>query len=199
MARAHSGRSAYALAAHGGRNRRRHAGISTSGVSKTTDGTTPLETTARGILYAGGAYVVWGVVPLYWRLLDAVPPFEITLHRILWCALFGGDRHAGARALLAHRHAVVRTPRYDRRAGAHQPADHRELDDLHLLRGDAPAGRGEPRLLHDAAGFDRCLASCCWARRFRACGWSAIALATVAVACRPFGSATFRGSRRRWR
>jgi chloramphenicol-sensitive protein RarD len=40
-----------------------------------------------GALLAGGAYAIWGVVPLYWDLLGAVPPFEITLHRIAWCAL----------------------------------------------------------------------------------------------------------------
>jgi chloramphenicol-sensitive protein RarD len=41
-----------------------------------------------GILYAGGTYVLWGFVPLYWALLADVPPVEITLHRILWGALF---------------------------------------------------------------------------------------------------------------
>ncbi len=40
-----------------------------------------------GILYAGGTYVLWGFVPLYWALLADVPPVEITLHRILWGAL----------------------------------------------------------------------------------------------------------------
>jgi chloramphenicol-sensitive protein RarD len=43
----------------------------------------------RGILYAGGAYVVWGFEPLYWRFLDTEPAIEITLHRVLWCALVG--------------------------------------------------------------------------------------------------------------
>jgi len=41
-----------------------------------------------GILYAGGTYVIWGFVPLYWALLEDLPPVEITLHRILWGALF---------------------------------------------------------------------------------------------------------------
>lgn len=41
-----------------------------------------------GILYALAAYGIWGFVPLYWRLLDGVSPFEITVHRILWCAIF---------------------------------------------------------------------------------------------------------------
>src|ERR1043166_1429707 len=42
----------------------------------------------RGILYALIAYAVWGIMPLYWRVLPAVPPFELTVHRVLWCALF---------------------------------------------------------------------------------------------------------------
>jgi chloramphenicol-sensitive protein RarD len=41
-----------------------------------------------GILYAGLAYVFWGIVPIYWRWLANVPAFEITVHRVLWCALF---------------------------------------------------------------------------------------------------------------
>src|SRR5690242_16024840 len=43
----------------------------------------------RGIAYAAAAYGIWGLVPLYWRLLDDVSPIETTVHRILWCALFG--------------------------------------------------------------------------------------------------------------
>ena len=41
----------------------------------------------KGILLAGGAYALWGFVPLYWRLLSDVGPFEITIHRVLWCTL----------------------------------------------------------------------------------------------------------------
>jgi chloramphenicol-sensitive protein RarD len=41
-----------------------------------------------GILYASTAYAFWGFMPLYWRLLGDVPPFELTVHRVLWCALF---------------------------------------------------------------------------------------------------------------
>jgi chloramphenicol-sensitive protein RarD len=37
-----------------------------------------------GGLCAGGAFLIWGLSPLYWRLLMAVPPFEIILHRIVW-------------------------------------------------------------------------------------------------------------------
>jgi chloramphenicol-sensitive protein RarD len=45
---------------------------------------------ALGILYAGGSYVLWGFVPLYWAMLAGVSPVEITLHRIFWGALFTG-------------------------------------------------------------------------------------------------------------
>lgn len=31
-----------------------------------------------------GGFVIWGLSPLYWRLLDAVPPVETVMHRILW-------------------------------------------------------------------------------------------------------------------
>src|ERR1700749_2471744 len=42
---------------------------------------------ALGMLYAGGSYVLWGFVPLYWAMLAGVSPYQITMHRIFWCAL----------------------------------------------------------------------------------------------------------------
>lgn len=42
-----------------------------------------------GILYATTSYVIWGVLPLYWHILGSVPPFELSIHRMVWCALFG--------------------------------------------------------------------------------------------------------------
>ncbi|HST45191.1 MAG TPA: EamA family transporter, partial [Luteimonas sp.] len=41
----------------------------------------------RGLWIALGAFVVWGLMPLYWHLLKAVPSFQIVLHRAVWCAL----------------------------------------------------------------------------------------------------------------
>lgn len=38
----------------------------------------------RGTLLAGGAYVIWGVLPIYWKALSSVSPQEILVHRILW-------------------------------------------------------------------------------------------------------------------
>lgn len=40
---------------------------------------------ARGGLLLGlGAYTLWGVLPLYFRLLAAVPALEVLAHRVLW-------------------------------------------------------------------------------------------------------------------
>lgn len=44
--------------------------------------------TTRGLLYALGAFGLWGVSPVYWRLLSHVPAHEILLHRVAWSALF---------------------------------------------------------------------------------------------------------------
>jgi chloramphenicol-sensitive protein RarD len=70
--------------------------------------TVPDET--AGILYAGAAYSLWGIVPLYWRLLDGVGPIELTIHRVLWCALFVGAVTL-ARGRLARLMAIFATRR----------------------------------------------------------------------------------------
>ncbi|QOR67766.1 EamA family transporter RarD [Cytobacillus suaedae] len=41
-----------------------------------------------GVLYTAGAYILWGFLPLYWKLLDHVPSAEILAHRILWSFIF---------------------------------------------------------------------------------------------------------------
>jgi len=42
----------------------------------------------EGVLYAGAAYTAWGLFPLYFILLKAVPASEILVHRIVWGAVF---------------------------------------------------------------------------------------------------------------
>lgn len=42
----------------------------------------------RGLAAAAGAYFIWGLWPLYWRLLEQVPALQIMAHRIVWCAAF---------------------------------------------------------------------------------------------------------------
>jgi chloramphenicol-sensitive protein RarD len=42
----------------------------------------------KGIWRAVGAYATWGVLPIYWRLIHAVPAMQVLGHRIVWsCAL----------------------------------------------------------------------------------------------------------------
>ena len=42
----------------------------------------------RGILYAVGAYFLWGIFPVYWKLIHVVPAIEIIAHRVVWAFLF---------------------------------------------------------------------------------------------------------------
>lgn len=53
----------------------------------------------EGILAALGAYVIWGLVPIFFKQLAAVPALEIIAHRVLWSLLLVG-------ALLAARGAL---------------------------------------------------------------------------------------------
>lgn len=45
-------------------------------------------TDRRGYLYGAGAYLIWGVFPLYFRALEASGPFEIVAHRAMWSFVF---------------------------------------------------------------------------------------------------------------
>jgi len=42
----------------------------------------------KGLFAAIGAYVIWGVFPIYWYWLRDVPSLQIISHRIVWCAVF---------------------------------------------------------------------------------------------------------------
>lgn len=42
-----------------------------------------------GALSALIAYVLWGVFPIYFKLVQAVPPTEVLTHRIIWAVPFG--------------------------------------------------------------------------------------------------------------
>lgn len=50
-----------------------------------------------GILAAAGAYVLWGLLPIYWKLVQHVSALEIVAHRMAWSLVF-------ALALLALTH-----------------------------------------------------------------------------------------------
>ena len=42
----------------------------------------------QGVLYALGAYLMWGIAPVYFKALHGVPALEILGHRIFWSFLF---------------------------------------------------------------------------------------------------------------
>lgn len=64
----------------------------------------------KGLFYAAGAYVIWGLLPLYWKALGDVPAAQILAHRIAW-ALVVALVLVGVRGQWAWLPAVVRTPR----------------------------------------------------------------------------------------
>ena len=46
-----------------------------------------VSTTRRGTLYGAGAYLLWGLFPLYWPLLRPSTALEVLAHRVLWSLL----------------------------------------------------------------------------------------------------------------
>jgi chloramphenicol-sensitive protein RarD len=44
--------------------------------------------TSRGIAAASGAYILWGLLPVYWKTLKTVPAHEILCHRMSWSLVF---------------------------------------------------------------------------------------------------------------
>ncbi|MDM8525679.1 EamA family transporter RarD [Desulfococcaceae bacterium HSG8] len=48
----------------------------------------PAHTSVAGVAYAAPAFLIWGISPIYWKMLKAVPAFEILMHRIVWSFVF---------------------------------------------------------------------------------------------------------------
>lgn len=44
--------------------------------------------TAAGLWVAAATFGAWGLMPLFWRLLEAVPSLQVVLHRVAWSAVF---------------------------------------------------------------------------------------------------------------
>jgi chloramphenicol-sensitive protein RarD len=69
-----------------------------------TDNASPPEgDTARGFAFGLGAYLLWGFLPLYMKMVDHVPAVEVVAHRILWSVPV-----AGVLLLLLRRTADIR-------------------------------------------------------------------------------------------
>ncbi|NWC10004.1 EamA family transporter RarD [Pseudomonas agarici] len=43
----------------------------------------------RGYILGLTAYIIWGLLPIYFKAIATVPSVEIIIHRVLWSALFG--------------------------------------------------------------------------------------------------------------
>ncbi|MGB5745558.1 MAG: EamA family transporter RarD [Desulfobacterales bacterium] len=43
---------------------------------------------ALGVIYAGAAFLIWGLAAVYWKELKSVPPLEIIAHRVAWSFFF---------------------------------------------------------------------------------------------------------------
>ena len=42
----------------------------------------------KGILYVTFAYLIWGILPIYWHALKNVPSEQILAHRVIWAFVF---------------------------------------------------------------------------------------------------------------
>lgn len=42
----------------------------------------------KGLVAALSCYIIWGVLPLYWKLLEGTGAYEILAHRIIWSFVF---------------------------------------------------------------------------------------------------------------
>ncbi len=43
-----------------------------------------IDDNTAGVFYGSSAFILWGLLPLYWKLLEAVPAIEILAHRVFW-------------------------------------------------------------------------------------------------------------------
>ena len=48
----------------------------------------PHQQSLVGVLNAVSAFLIWGLCPIYYKFLPAVPTFEILMHRMVWSFLF---------------------------------------------------------------------------------------------------------------
>ena len=49
-----------------------------------------MTTDRRGLVFGVWAYVLWGLLPLYWPYLEPAGSVEVLAHRVIWSVLFAG-------------------------------------------------------------------------------------------------------------
>lgn len=63
----------------------------------------------KGLLYGLLCYTIWGLFPLYWRMIDHVDSIEILAHRMLWSGVFMVTLFIGIRHLRLRNHIKKRS------------------------------------------------------------------------------------------
>ncbi|OZT77630.1 EamA family transporter RarD [Salinicoccus roseus] len=43
---------------------------------------------SKGIIFALGAYLIWGFLPIYWKQVEHISSYELIAHRVLWAFVF---------------------------------------------------------------------------------------------------------------
>ena len=62
----------------------------------------------KGVLYGILCYGTWGFFPLYWKMLQHVPPVEILCHRMFWSMVFMATLFVGIRRYPVRQHVRTR-------------------------------------------------------------------------------------------
>jgi chloramphenicol-sensitive protein RarD len=67
-----------------------------------------------GVLFGTSAFLIWGLSPLFWKLLQSIPALELICHRIVWSfvfliplVLFSGKQRNELKQILAHPKTLV--------------------------------------------------------------------------------------------
>lgn len=42
----------------------------------------------EGLIMGASAFILWGLLPLYWKLVKAISPYQIFAHRVVWSFVF---------------------------------------------------------------------------------------------------------------
>ena len=103
-----------------------------------------------GLWVAAASFVLWGLMPLYWHLLKAVPSLQIVVHRIVWSALLVVGWLAWTQGRRWLRDALAR-PRVAWMLALSAVLIALQLEPVHLGRERRPRGRDEPGLFHQSA------------------------------------------------
>ncbi len=59
-----------------------------NGIMKPSSTLKPQQESLAGVAYASSAFFIWGLSPVYWKVLHNIPAFEIIMHRVFWSFFF---------------------------------------------------------------------------------------------------------------